>query len=203
MKQRIFTTIKEPSVIARVIKRTPFEALSSDGTLAAAVMVAAALCAVIVANTPLYASVHHAFTQSVGIWIANFYVSMTFEAFINDFLMAIFFLLVGIELKYEMVVGQLRRPRQALLPMLAAVGGVCVPALIYTAFNWGKSVHGWAIPIATDIAFALGVMSLLGKRVAPQTKVFFQTLAIADDLSLIHISEPTRRHHVSRMPSSA
>ncbi len=185
MKQRIFTTIKEPSVIARVIKRTPFEALSSDGTLAAAVMVAAALCAVIVANTPLYTSVHHAFTQSLGIWIANFYVSMTFEAFINDFLMAIFFLLVGIELKYEMVVGQLRRPRQALLPMLAAVGGVCVPALIYTAFNWGKSVHGWAIPIATDIAFALGVMSLLGKRVAPQTKVFFQTLAIADDLLAI------------------
>ena len=109
MKQRIFTTIKEPSVIARVIKRTPFEALSSDGTLAAAVMVAAALCAVIVANTPLYTSVHYAFTQSLGIWIANFYVSMTFEAFINDFLMAIFFLLVGIELKYEMVVGQLRR----------------------------------------------------------------------------------------------
>ncbi|MDO4538975.1 MAG: Na+/H+ antiporter NhaA, partial [Coriobacteriales bacterium] len=97
----------------------------------------------------------------------------------------IFFLLVGIELKYEMTVGQLRRPRQAALPMLAAVGGVVVPAIIYLIFNHGDTSNGWAIPIATDIAFALGVMSLLGDRIAPETKVFFQTLAIADDILAI------------------
>ena len=99
--------------------------------------------------------------------------------------MAIFFLLVGIELKYEMTVGQLRKPRQAALPMLAAVGGVAAPAMIYLILNAGGAVHGWATPIATDIAFALGVMSLLGDRIAPATKVFFQTLAIADDILAI------------------
>jgi NhaA family Na+:H+ antiporter len=92
---------------------------------------------------------------------------------------------VGIELKYEMTIGQLRRPRQAALPMLAAVGGVCVPALIYLVINPSNTDSGWAIPIATDIAFALGVMSLLGDRVASETKVFFQTLAIADDILAI------------------
>jgi NhaA family Na+:H+ antiporter len=107
------------------------------------------------------------------------------EAFINDALMAVFFLLVGIELKYEMTVGPLRKPRQAALPMLAAVGGVAVPALIFLLFNHGETSSGWAIPIATDIAFALGVMSLLGDRIAPETKVFFQTLAIADDILAI------------------
>ncbi len=82
---------------------------------------------------------------------------MALEVFVNDFLMAIFFLLVGIELKYEVTVGQLRKPRQAMLPMLAAVGGVAVPALIYLALNASSAPHGWATPIATDIAFALGV----------------------------------------------
>ena len=97
--------------------------------------------------------------------------------------MAIFFLLVGIELKYEMTVGELRRPRQALLPMLAAVGGVVVPATIYMLLNRGSgSAQGWAIPMATDIAFALGVLSLLGNRVPAGVRVFFSTLAIADDL---------------------
>ena len=99
--------------------------------------------------------------------------------------MAIFFLLVGIELKYEMTVGELRRPRQAMLPMLAAVGGVVVPACIYAVINRGGAIYGWAIPMATDIAFALGVLSLLGSRVPPAIKVFFSTLAIADDLLAI------------------
>ena len=113
------------------------------------------------------------------------HVHMALETFVNDFLMAIFFLLVGIELKYEVSVGQLRKPRQAMLPMLAAVGGVVVPAFIYLGFNANAAPHGWATPIATDIAFALGVMSLLGNRISPQTKVFFQTLAIADDILAI------------------
>lgn len=185
MAQPHTTSIRKPSVIQHLIKRSIAETLSSNGTIAAAVMVSAALCALIVANSALYEEVHHFFSMEIGVHIGNVSFFMPLETIINDFLMSIFFLLVGIELKYEMVVGELRKPRQAMLPMLAAVGGVCVPALIYILFNGGSTIHGWAIPIATDIAFALGVMSLLGKRIAPETKVFFSTLAIADDLLAI------------------
>ena len=114
--------------------------------------------------------------------LGNLTAGLTVELFVNDFLMAIFFLLVGIELKYEMTVGELKNPRQAMLPMLAAVGGVVVPACIYLIFNHAGAHNGWAIPMATDIAFALGVLSLLGNRVPNGVRVFFSTLAIADDL---------------------
>jgi NhaA family Na+:H+ antiporter len=148
-------------------------------------MVFAAILAIIVANSSAYEAVHEALSTPLMLGVGDLMGSMTFEEFVNDFLMAIFFLLVGIELKYEMTVGQLRRPRQAALPMLAAVGGVVVPSLIYVIVNQGGAMHGWAVPMATDIAFALGVMSLLGDRVAPATKVFFSTLAIADDILAI------------------
>ena len=176
---------REPAVVKRISRRTSMERFTSNGTIAAAIMVAAALLAVLVANSPAYEVVHEVLEAPLAVTIGGFTASMSIEAFVNDFLMAIFFLLVGIELKYEMTVGQLRKPRQAALPMLAAVGGVAAPALIYLALNAGGATHGWAIPIATDIAFALGVMSLLGDRVAPETKVFFQTLAIADDILAI------------------
>ena len=178
--------IRDNVVLKRLSVASGFQKITSNGTIAAAVMVAAALLAVIVANSPVYEPVEHLLQAPISFNIGALGFSMSIEAFVNDFLMAIFFLLVGIELKYEVTVGQLRHPRQAALPMLAAVGGVVVPALIYMAFNWGKpTIGGWAIPIATDIAFALGVMSLLGDRVAPETKVFFQTLAIADDILAI------------------
>ena len=175
----------EPAVIRRLEQRSVFEDITSNGTIAAAVMVLAAILAVIVANSPAYEVVAHALETSVGFVIGPLTVEISLESFIDDGLMAVFFLLVGIELKYEMTVGQLRKPRQAALPMLAAVGGVAAPALIFLAFNHGETASGWAIPIATDIAFALGVMSLLGDRIAPETKVFFQTLAIADDILAI------------------
>ena len=178
--------IAEPAVVKRIGTRNAIDKITSNGTIAAAVMVMAALLAVIVANSPAYEIVHEILEAQITLSVGPFSAGISVEAFINDFLMAIFFLLVGIELKYEMTIGQLRYPRQAALPMLAAVGGVAVPALIYTLFNWGKpTIGGWAIPIATDIAFALGVMSLLGDRVASETKVFFQTLAIADDILAI------------------
>ena len=157
----------EPAVIRRIEQRSAVHKVTSNGTIAAAVMVFAAIAAVITANSPAYEVVEEVLHAPLSL------------------LMAIFFLLVGIELKYEMTVGQLRKPRQAALPMLAAVGGVAAPAVIYLALNAGGAVHGWATPIATDIAFALGVMSLLGDRIAPATKVFFQTLAIADDILAI------------------
>ena len=178
--------IRDNAVLRRLSVASDFERITSNGTIAAAVMVGAALLAVIVANSPMFKPVEEFLRAPVSIRFGVLGFSMSIESFVNDFLMAVFFLLVGIELKYEVTVGQLRHPRQAALPMLAAVGGVVVPALIFIAFNWGKStLGGWAIPIATDIAFALGVMSLLGDKVAPETKVFFQTLAIADDILAI------------------
>ena len=175
----------DPAVIRRIEARTSFQKITSNGTVAAAIMVLAALVAVAVANSDAYGAVHEFLEAPLTLGVGSFAVSISVEAFVNDFLMAIFFLLVGVELKYEFTVGQLRRPRQAALPMLAAIGGVAVPALIYLVINQGGAVHGWATPIATDIAFALGVMSLLGDRVSPETKVFFQTLAIADDILAI------------------
>ncbi len=179
--------IRVDAVAQRIEKRDSRHKITSNGTIAAAVMVLAAIFAVIVANTPAYETVHHFFETGLTLGIGDWSATITLEQFVNDFLMAIFFLLVGIELKYEMTVGQLRRPRQAALPMLAAVGGVAVPSIIYMALNLGEggAPHGWAVPMATDIAFALGIMSLLGDRVAPATKVFFSTLAIADDILAI------------------
>lgn len=178
--------IRESAVVKRHARTSKIEEITSNGTIAAAVMVGAALLAVLIANTDAYEIVHKLLETPLVVSVGPISHSISIEAFVNDFLMAIFFLLVGIELKYEMTVGELRRPRQAMLPMLAAVGGVAVPALIYMLLNWGKpTIGGWAVPIATDIAFALGVMSLLGKRIAPETKVFFQTLAIADDILAI------------------
>jgi NhaA family Na+:H+ antiporter len=178
--------IAEPAVVRRLSSQRVIDSITSNGTIAATVMVLSALLAVVVANSPAHEAVEHILQAELSVGIGSLTVGMSVEAFINDFLMAIFFLLVGIELKYEVRVGQLRHPRQAALPMLAAVGGVTVPALIYAVLNWGKAtIGGWAIPIATDIAFALGVMSLLGDRVAAETKVFFQTLAIADDILAI------------------
>ena len=183
---RRMSIFAEPAVVHRLTRKNALDHITSNGTIAAAVMVMAALLAVIVANSPAYEFVREVLEAELSFSIGSFQSQISVEGFINDFLMAIFFLLVGIELKYEVTIGQLRRPRQAALPMLAAVGGVAVPALIYTFFNAGRAtLGGWAIPIATDIAFALGVMSLLGDLVAPETKVFFQTLAIADDILAI------------------
>lgn len=182
MAQSIY---EEPAVIKRTERRGALHEITSNGTIAAAVMVGAALLALVVANGPAYQVVEEFLREPLEIGIGTHLIAMSVESFVNDFLMAIFFLLVGIELKYEMTVGQLRRPRQAALPMLAAVGGVCFPALIYLLLNWGGQTHGWAVPIATDIAFALGVVSLLGDKISSETKVFFQTLAIADDILAI------------------
>ena len=139
-----------------------WERIAENGTISAAVMVIAAIAAVICANTDAYEAIHHFLETPLYVGLGNLTAGLTVELFVNDFLMAIFFLLVGIELKYEMTVGELKNPRQAMLPMLAAVGGVVVPACIYLIFNHAGARNGWAIPMATDIAFALGVLSPLG-----------------------------------------
>ena len=166
----------------RLERHDLWDRVTSNGTISAAVMVLAAIAAVVCANTAAYEPIHHFLEQELFVGLGSLTAGLTVEVFVNDFLMAIFFLLVGIELKYELTAGVLTNPRHALMPILAACGGVAVPALIYSAFNAGGNIGGWAVPIATDIAFALGIMSLAGDKVAPAAKVFFSTLAIADDL---------------------
>ena len=143
-------------------------------------MIAAAF-ALIVANSPLSAGYFQLLETKVG--------PMSVLHWINDALMAVFFLLVGLEIKREFLDGQLASWSNRALPGIAAAGGVIVPALIFAAFNWSnpETLRGWAIPSATDIAFALGVLSLLGPRVPTSLKVFLATLAILDDLAAVAI----------------
>lgn len=146
-----------------------------------------AVIALICANVPQLSFFYEFWKTSFGIRFGGFSLEMPLELWINDFLMAIFFFVVGLEIKREMMVGELSSIKQAALPILAAVGGMLVPAAIYMAFNYSEpeSMSGWGIPMATDIAFALGVLSLLGKRVPLGLKVFLTALAIVDDLGAI------------------
>ncbi|WAJ27240.1 Na+/H+ antiporter NhaA [Antarcticirhabdus aurantiaca] len=145
------------------------------------VLMAAAALALVVANSPAAPAYFEALHVYVG--------GLSIQHWINDALMAVFFLLVGLEIKREVVGGQLSTSQARILPGLAALGGMAAPALIYLAFNAAspESVGGWAIPAATDIAFALGVLSLLGKRVPVSLKVFLTALAIIDDLGAVLI----------------
>ena len=124
-----------------------------------------------------------------GLGFGDYLLKMSVHHWINDALMAVFFLLVGLEIKREFVEGELSRPAQAALPILGAVGGMLVPALIYVAFNYQDpyAIKGWAIPSATDIAFSIGVLSLLGSRVPLSLKVFLVALAIIDDMGAVII----------------
>ena len=157
---------------------TRFFAAESAGGL---ILMASALAALLLANSPWSA----AYFSTLQVKFAG----LSIEHWINDGLMAIFFLLVGLEIKREMLAGQLSSWSQRALPGFAALGGMLLPALIYIAINWGNSqtIGGWAIPAATDIAFALGVLSLLGKRVPVSLKIFLAALAILDDLGAVLI----------------
>lgn len=144
------------------------------------------ILSLVIANTPFSESFNNLLGSHLGIENGNIHLRYTVAEWINDGLMVIFFLLVGLEIKRELVSGELSSPRQAALPIVAAIGGALVPALIYTLFNAGTETHrGWGIPMATDIAFALAVISMLGKRVPTSLKVFLAALAIVDDLLAI------------------
>jgi NhaA family Na+:H+ antiporter len=147
----------------------------------------AALAAIIIANSPL-AEIYDSVLQATGeIRIGSVGLSKSIEHWINDGLMAIFFLLVGLEIKREIIEGSLSSPKKAALPIFAAIGGFVLPATIYAAFNWSdaQALAGWAIPSATDIAFALGICALLGRVVPKSLKTFLLAVAIIDDLMAI------------------
>ena len=163
--------------------------LGYSSTKAAALMLAAAIIALVIANTGLYEPFLEIIETEVGFIFGEHHAAMSIAEVINDIFMAIFFLLVGLEIQYEMTAGELTNIRQALLPIIAACGGVLAPVVIYTLFNLGSpdSSHGWGVPTATDIAFALGILALLGNRVPNGVRVFLSTLAVADDIIAIII----------------
>ncbi|REC79545.1 Na+/H+ antiporter NhaA [Chryseobacterium elymi] len=145
------------------------------------------IIALILANSPWADGYHHFLEEKFGFrWAGNTYFELSLHHWINDGLMAIFFFVVGLELKRELVGGELSNPRKALLPIAAALGGMVIPAGIYLLFNpTGEVQSGWGIPMATDIAFALGVLYLLGDRIPFSLKVFLTALAIVDDLGAV------------------
>jgi len=163
-----------------------FFRLESAGGL---VLLAAAMLAMLVVSSPLEGLYRALLDTPVAIRVGALELAKPLLLWINDGLMAVFFLLVGLELKREVLEGELADWRQAILPALGAAGGMAVPALIYCAINRDSplALKGWAIPSATDIAFALAVLALLGKRVPNALKLFLLTLAIADDLGAILI----------------
>jgi len=153
------------------------------------VLLFAAIIALIISNSNISDFYFETLNKYIFVGFNNFGLKLTVIHWINDALMAIFFFFVTLEIKREFLQGELSNIKQALLPMIAAVGGMLVPALFYIFINWNdtETLNGWAIPSATDIAFSLGVLSLLGKRVPLSLKVFLTALAIIDDLGAIVI----------------
>jgi NhaA family Na+:H+ antiporter len=152
----------------------------------AILLVGCAIVALLVANSPLGAGFTQFWQTKFTVLVGNVQISKAILLWINDGLMAVFFLLVGLEIKRELLVGELNSARKAALPVFAAIGGMVVPALIFAAINIGQpTIKGWGVPMATDIAFALGVMALLGDRVPFSLKIFLAAVAIVDDLGAV------------------
>ena len=176
--------IVPPQPIDRIVK--PLARFIHVQTAGGAVLVAATVAALILANSPLADSYLGFWKTHVGLTFGTFEFNHSLQHLINDGLMVIFFFVIGLEVKREFVLGELRDRRKAALPIAAALGGMVAPALLYLAIaSGGEAQRGWGIPMATDIAFVVGCMAILGKRIPASLRVMLLTLAIADDIGAI------------------
>src|SRR5262252_8317007 len=168
------------------IPLTIFQRFFRTETLGGLVLLGFGLAALAIANSQFSEAYNHLWEIPFTLGIIPHELSLSFHEWINDGLMAVFFLLVGLEIKRELLVGELSSARQATLPIACAIGGMVVPALIYLIFNLrGPGAHGWGIPMATDIAFALGALALIAPRAPIGAKVFLTALAIVDDIGAV------------------
>lgn len=175
------TWIDSDRLLARLVVQPVRRFLQVEA--AGGVLLLAAACAALVWANVAPHSYEHVWHQPLTVALGSWRFHDSLVHVINDGLMAVFFFVIGLEIKREWVVGELRDRRAAVLPVVAAIGGMVVPALLYLAFNAGTAnAHGWGIPMATDIAFALGLVALLGSRVPNSVKIFLLTLAIVDDI---------------------
>jgi NhaA family Na+:H+ antiporter len=160
----------------------PFTIFFRSNSIGGIILLFCVAIAIIIANSPLAEAYHHFLTTNISIFSSQ----LNIHFLVNEVLMTIFFLLVGLEIKRELVEGELANIKQASLPIFSAIGGMLLPALLYTLFNFGSAnIAGWGIPMATDIAFAVAIISLLGKKVPLSLKIFLTALAIVDDLGAI------------------
>ncbi|MEX2243317.1 MAG: Na+/H+ antiporter NhaA [Fimbriimonadaceae bacterium] len=178
-----------PSKVRQIVRERvirPVARFIQSQASSGVILLACTLVALVWANSPYGDTYRDLWHIEFSMRFGGQSLSMDLHHWINDGLMAVFFLLVGLEIKREILVGELNNPKKAALPIMAAIGGMLVPALIYVAMNAGRpSMDGWAIPMATDIAFSLGVLALLGTRAPLALKVFLAALAIVDDLGAV------------------
>ena len=167
-------------------RRVLLEKILHNSMTGGVLLLICAVVAVTAANVPALKWLHHFWDIDFGFMFGEFSFNMPVRQWVDDVLMAVFFFSVGLEIKRELLVGELSTMKKAMLPMFAALGGMIFPALIYTYFNVGTpSASGWGIPMATDIAFAIGVLSLLGRRCPVGLKVLLVALAVVDDIGAI------------------
>ncbi len=180
---------------------TPFEHFIHAQTTTGMILMFMTVLALVLANTPLTESYAHFFHTKVDLTVGSWQLSHTIHHWINDGLMAIFFFLIGLEIKREVLVGELSNLKVAILPILAAIGGMVFPALIYFAINsGGEGASGWGIPMATDIAFAISALVLLGKRIPTALVTFLVALAIVDDLGAVLVIAIFYTEQISMFP---
>jgi NhaA family Na+:H+ antiporter len=165
----------------------PLQAFLEQETSSAAILVGAAVVALVWANSPWSASYRELWSTRLSIGLGSSSIDLDLRHWVNDGLMSLFFLVVGLEIKRELVTGELRRPRERVLPVAAAVGGMVVPALVYIAVAGGEGGGGWGMVMPTDIALALAVLAIAGRRAPPGMKAFLLALAIVDDLGSIAV----------------
>lgn len=166
----------------------PLTDFLDDEVLGGVVLLLAAIAALIWANSPWSDSYFSFWSSYVSVGFGNLEINLDLQHWINDLFMAVFFFIVGVEIKRELVSGELKERKDAMVPVVAAIGGVALPAILFTLIaGGGAGADGWAIPAATDIAFAVGILALLGDRVSTGVRVFLLTIAIVDDIIAIAI----------------